>query len=40
MFIITEPKGCVITNLFPVEAMVWQLQIRNNDYEHTDRIRR
>ena len=32
--------GCAIRNLFPVEAMFWQLCMCNNDHEHADRIRR
>ena len=27
-------------NLFPVEAMLWQLCKRKNDHEHVDKIRR
>ena len=33
---ILHNQGC----LFPVEAMLWQLRMRNNDHEHVDRIRR
>ena len=29
----------IIRNLFPVEAMLWQLRMHNNDHEHADRIR-
>ena len=35
---IMHKQGCVITNLFPVEAMLWQLRMHANDHEHADRI--
>ena len=30
-------QECVVMNLFPVEAMLWQLCMHNNDHEHADR---
>ena len=35
---ILHKQGCAITNLFPVEVMLWQLRMRNNNHKHTDRI--
>ena len=37
---ILHKQGCVIRNLIPVEAMFWQLRMRDNDHEHADQIRR
>ena len=35
---ILHVQGCVITNLFLVEDMLWQLRMRTNDHEHADGI--